>query len=282
MLSICREFLSNCRQRVVFDGATRCQPNRFWRATEKCVGSSSIHPLYQWNVWAGGEQTIYVYADASTLLAVVRKPADRSAVAASLNMVLARIQEWCNHWCIILNSNKTKAFVVGYPGLWTLPMVTWFCLGFPFVLVPTSIFLAWSLTEGSPSKTMRAVLSLVSQRIGILMLVKHFFMDTSVLLRCYYAFVLPILEYCTPVWGSASECHLQLLERQVYSVARLFPDQTFLSLCHRHPVASLCIFYKVNSNSNHCLFNNHSLVASLSLFFSFPLCRYLWGCKRNL
>ena len=68
----------------------------------------------------------------------------------------------------------------------------------------------------------RGIVSRVSQRIGILMFVKLVFMDTSVLLRCY-AFVLPILEYCSPVWGSAAEC--QLLERQVYSVARLCPDQ---------------------------------------------------------
>ena len=39
----------------------------------------------------------------------------------------------------------------------------------------------------------------------------------------------PILEYCSPVWGFAAECHLEFFERQVYSVARLCPDQTFLS-----------------------------------------------------
>ena len=38
------------------------------------------------------------------------------------------------------------------------------------------------------------------------------------LLRCYYAFILTILEYCSRVWGSAAECHLQLLESQVYLV----------------------------------------------------------------
>ena len=32
------------------------------------------------------------------LLAVVRKPAERPAVAALLNMDLANIQELCNHW----------------------------------------------------------------------------------------------------------------------------------------------------------------------------------------
>ena len=42
---------------------------------------------------------------------------------------------------------------------------------------------------------------------------------TPVLLRWYNAFVLQILEYCCPVWESAAEGHLQLLEHQVYSVA---------------------------------------------------------------
>ena len=77
------------------------------------------------------------------------------------------------------------------------------------------------------------IVSRVSQRIGILSLVKRVFVDTSLLLRCHYAFVLPILEYCSPVWESAAECQLQLRERQVYSVARLFPDQTFVSVCHQ-------------------------------------------------
>ena len=44
---------------------------------------------------------IFAYDDDSTLLAVVRKPEDRPAVAASLNRDLARIQEWCNHWYMI-------------------------------------------------------------------------------------------------------------------------------------------------------------------------------------
>ena len=55
---------------------------------------------------------LFAYADDYTLLAGVRKPADRPAVAASLNRYLARMQERCNHWCMILNPNNTKALVV--------------------------------------------------------------------------------------------------------------------------------------------------------------------------
>ena len=93
----------------------------------------------------------------------------------------------------------------------------------------------------------------VSQKNCILMLVKCVFVDPSVLLHCYSAFVLLILEYFSPVWGSAAEFHLQLLKCQVYSVSRPCPDQTFFLLCHQHHVAALCMLYKVNLYFNHCL-----------------------------
>ena len=85
--------------------------NCFWSATSKCVGSSSVHPIYHRNVELV-EKRLYAYLDDSTLLAAVRKPVDRPAVVASLNRDLARIQEWHNHWCMILNPNETEAFYV--------------------------------------------------------------------------------------------------------------------------------------------------------------------------
>ena len=92
-------------------------------------------------------------------------------------------------------------------------------------------------------------------RVFILRLVNRIFVDTSELLSCYFVFVLQILEYCSPVWGSAAECHLQLLERQVYSVYRICPNQIFLSFRRRCREAELSMLYKVNSNSNHGLFS---------------------------
>ena len=130
-------------------------------------------------------------------------------------------------------------------------MVTRSSLGFPFTQVQTSTSLAWSLTASSPSKTMCVVLFLVSQRILILRLVKRDIVDTSVLLRCYYVFVLPNLRYCSLVWGSAAECHIQFLERQGYSVARLCPDQSFLSLSHRRHVAGLWMLLKPSKHWTH-------------------------------
>ena len=58
------------------------------------------------------ENRLFANADDSILLAIVRKPAGRPAVAASLNRDLATIQQWCNNWYIILNPSKSKALVV--------------------------------------------------------------------------------------------------------------------------------------------------------------------------
>jgi hypothetical protein len=52
------------------------------------------------------------YADDSTLFAVVRSPADRSYVAASLNVDLACISEWCLAWNMKRNPAKTKALTI--------------------------------------------------------------------------------------------------------------------------------------------------------------------------
>ena len=64
----------------------------------------------------------------ATLLAVVRKPADIPAVAASLNRDLASIHEWCNPWCMILNDNETMAYVVSRSRTVWRWAVTWMSL----------------------------------------------------------------------------------------------------------------------------------------------------------
>ena len=50
--------------------------------------------LYTSEMFELVENRLYAYTDDSTLLPDVCKPADRPAVAASLNMDLAKIQEW--------------------------------------------------------------------------------------------------------------------------------------------------------------------------------------------
>ena len=108
VLSICTEFLSDRRQRVVVDGAaSEWIPIILGVPQGSMLGPLFI--LYTSEMFELIENRLFSYGDDSTLLAVVRKQAGRPAVAASLNRYLARIQEWYNHWCMILNPNNTKA-----------------------------------------------------------------------------------------------------------------------------------------------------------------------------
>ena len=109
VLSICTEFLSDRRQRVVVDGAASKWIPLISGVTQVSVLGPLLFILYTSKMVELVENRLFSNADDSTQLAVVRKPADRPAVAASH---LARIQEWCNHSCMILNPNKTKALVV--------------------------------------------------------------------------------------------------------------------------------------------------------------------------
>ena len=163
-------------------------------------------------------------------------------------------------------------------------MVTFSRLGFLFTLVPTTIFLAWSLTEGLHSKTICAVLSLVSLKellcwgwwivslwtpLSCFVVTMHLFSQSlSIILRCGV--------YC---WMSSSATRVT-----VYSEDQAFPVQPFLSLCHRRHVAALCMLYKVNSISNHCVSSDlpspsvivwHSRAAAAAhpLEFDFSRCR---------
>ena len=98
------------------------------------------------------------------------------------------------------------------------------------------------------------IVSVVSQRIGILRLMKHIFENTSVLFRSNFAFFLPILEYCSPVWGQLLNVIFSFLSARCIQFSGVV-SISFLSLCHRCRVAALSILYKVNSNSDHCLFS---------------------------
>ena len=87
VLSICREFLSNYSQRVVVDGATSLLVTIpiVPRVPQGSVLGPLLFILYTSYMFEVVENNLYACADDSTVLAAVRKPADRPAVAASLN-----------------------------------------------------------------------------------------------------------------------------------------------------------------------------------------------------
>ena len=64
-------------------------------------------------------------------------------------------------------------------------------------------------------KHLRSVSRAASQRVGILRKSWRVFHDKLFIGRCYWGFVLPVLEYCSAVWCSGADTHLKLLDRVV-------------------------------------------------------------------
>ena len=192
----------------------------------KCIWLYCVYSLYQWDVQLGNRMFAYPDDPPTWLL---------------LWSLLTDL--WIGIWCGVIGTccwtpAKPPALVVSRSRIVDLPRGKLVLLGVPIQPSPNldilgvrcSCIHGVHVTARSPLRFMYAALNSVSQRIGILRLVRCIFDDTPVLLNilhilvfllCYYAFVFPILECCSPVCGSASDCYLRLLERKVRSVARL-------------------------------------------------------------
>ena len=90
-----------------------------------------------------------------------------------------------------------------------------------------------------------------SKRVGILRKTMSVFRDVAVVAKCFWAFILPVLEYCSPVWMSAATSHLSLLDRVISQVSQLSGGSVSCDLWHRRKVASLSVFFKIDSLVDH-------------------------------
>ena len=119
----------------------------------------------------------------------------------------------------------------------------------------TLLFWEWHLIERWPLRSISAQFPehAASQRLGILRKSWRVFHDRALLGRCFRGFVLPVLEYCSAVWCSAADKHLELLDWAV-SGARILTGGVFeCDISHRRSVAVLCMLYKIRCNPVHPL-----------------------------
>ena len=71
------------------------------------------------------------------------------------------------------------------------------------------------------------------------------FHDRSLLVRYFWSFVLPVLEYCSVVWCSAADSHLKLLDRVVSSANFLVVYALENNFAHQRSVAVSCTLCKM-------------------------------------
>ena len=91
----------------------------------------------------------------------------------------------------------------------------------------------------------RAIAASASRKVVSLRKTMSVFRVVTVVAKCFWAFVLPVLEYCSPVWMSAATSLPLLLDRVVSQVS------VSCDLWHRRKVASLSVFFKIDSLVDH-------------------------------
>ena len=112
VLSILTEFLSNRSQQVMVDGCRNKLVAVVSGVPQGSVLGPLLYLLYTSILFSNLENRLIGYADDSTLIAVVRSPGIRVAVAESLIRDLGRVSEWCDLWGKKLNASRTKTMIV--------------------------------------------------------------------------------------------------------------------------------------------------------------------------
>ena len=100
---------------------------------------------------------------------------------------------------------------------------------------------------------LRSVSRAAFQKLGILRKSWWVFHNRLLIWRCFWGFVLLVLEYCPAVWCSAADTHLKLMDGVVSGACFIAGDVINCNLSHRRSVAVLCMLYKIRCNPMHPL-----------------------------
>ena len=139
------------------------------------------------------------YADDSTLLCWIPHPRDRSSVAALLNDDLAVISNWCSRLGrvpMLINPSKTKGMLISrsrtvellFPDLVIDGSVVEMVSELKILGVILDSKLTFEMQVG-------AIAASASRRVGILRKTMSVFQYIAVVAKCFWTFILPVLEY---------------------------------------------------------------------------------------
>ena len=249
--NIIENFLTGRQQRVCVDGCY--SPLTIVRSgvPQGSVLGPLLFILFTADMWLGLDNKLVSYADDSTLYACVRSPDLRSAVAESLNNDLFKIQSWCRLWGMTLNPKKSNSILVSrsrtlfppHPDLYINDQV---------IAQTDSLKLLGVLFDSKLTfeSHLRSIASSIAQKVGIMRKCRVIYDSDLILKKCFFSFILPYFEYCAPVWLSAAESHLKLLDRSFNMVKFLLPDLT-INLSHRRIVGALSVFFKIINKDSH-------------------------------
>ena len=187
------------------------------------------------------------------MYAEIASPSERTNVANSLNRDLAKIQSWCSTWGMKLNPRKTHSIIISrsrtpYP---LHPPLT--LCGLDLEVSSSLKLLGVTIDDKLTfEKHVRNIASSIAQKTGLIRKCYKTLGNNDAVLKSFYAFILPCFEYCSPVWCSASDSHLKLLDRALNNIRFFLPD-ILINLEKRRNIACLSILHKILHKVDHPL-----------------------------
>ncbi len=254
VLSILTQFLTHRTHRVCVDS---CYSD--WYSVHSGVPQGSVLGPLLFNVYTSDllqitSNPIYGYADDVTLVATVESPNSRLDVSTSLNEDLRRISDWCRTWNMKLNASKSKCLCISRSRTLNPLHGPLLVDGAPLTVCDELDILGVRFdSKLSFERHIRRLVSSASQKLGVVRKAYRIFGDQSISASCFRCFILPLLEYCAPVWSSAAVSHLRLIDRVVSSARFLCGGEAAWDLGHRRNVSSVCMLYKIHANQLHPL-----------------------------
>ena len=246
ILKVFQNFLSSHTQRVKVDGVFSSSIDVVSGVPQGSVLGPLLFLLYIADLPRLLQNELVGYADDSTLLCRVPHPRDRSSVAALLNDDLAVISDWCSRWGMLVNPSKTRGMLI-FRSRTVEPLFPDLLIDGSVVEMVSELKILGVILDSKLSfeKQVRAIAASASMRVGIMRKTMSVFRDVTVFAKCFWPFILPVLEYCSPFWMSAATSHLSMLDHVVSQVGRLSSGSVSCDLWHRRKVASLSVFFKI-------------------------------------
>ena len=135
------------------------------------------------------------YADDSIMFCRTPHSRDR----ALLNDDLTVISDWCSRWGMLINPSKTRGMLISRsPTVGTLfpdLVIDSFVVDMVSELKILGVILDSNLII---EKQVRTIAASVSRMVGILRKTMSVFGHVTLVAKCFWAFILPVLGYCSP------------------------------------------------------------------------------------
>ena len=193
ILKVFQNFLSSRTQRVKVDGVFSSSIDVVSGMTQGSVLGPLLFLLYIADLPRLLQNELVGYADDSTLLCRIPHPRDRSSVAASLNDDLAVVSDWCSRWGMLVNPCKTRGMLISRSRTAELLFSDLLIDGSVVEMVSETILGVILDSKLTFEKQVRAIAASVSMRVGILRKTMSVFRDVTVVPKCIWAFILPVL-----------------------------------------------------------------------------------------